>query len=410
MHRVGQKAAYVTGKRRALRLASAIGALAAVSGLAAAPQAAQARDLKNFVTDLFGAQGVALNDPGEGVEPVNINNATVQSFGSFNSSISSSLGAASLSSAVSGSLFDITQGMPVESTESLGPLVGERAETLGKGHFNFGISYSHTSFTRLNNAPLNSLNATLAPSNCGAIPVGSLGCDDEILLNIDIKLERDVTTLTGAYGVTPNWDVGLLVPIVHVKATASASATLNDLGGDGDTFVQTGTTHATSTSGGEANGVGDIIVRSKYNLIRDPGSLVDLAVYNEIKAPTGDQNNLLGTGNTDALGEIVVSKQIGAVAPHLNLGYQVAMGQGTDRSNFRYVAGADARVSSSVTVGADIVGQASDVGLHTVDLAVGAKWNFWNRAILTGGLLVPINSAEGLRPDYSYSLRLEMGF
>ena len=409
MNRFDREATFTAGWKHALRLASALAALTCISALIA-PQTAQARALKNFVTDLFGGQGVNLNDPGEGVEVVNINNATIQSFGSFNNSISGNLGASSLSSAVSGSLFDITQGMPVESTESLGPLVGERAETLGKGHFNFGVSFSHTTFERLNNAPLNALSATLAPTNCGGIPVGSLGCDDEILLNINIKLERDVTILSGAYGITPNWDVGLLVPIVHVKATAAATATLNDLGADGDTFVQTGTTHASSNSGGDATGVGDIILRSKYNLVRDTGNFADFAIYNEVKAPTGDQNNLLGSGNTDALAEMVVSKQIGAVAPHLNLGYQFAMGKGTDRSNLRYIVGADARVSNSVTLGADVVGQRNDVGLNLVDLAIGAKWNVWDRAILSGGILVPMNGSEGLRPDYSYSLRLEVGF
>jgi len=394
-----------------MRMTTAVvAAFAGVVVTVTTPHAAAAKELKNFVTDLFGGRGIQLNDPGEGTEQVNFNNSTIQSFGSFNSSISGSLGASSLSSAVSGSLFDITQGMPVESTESLGPLVGERAETLGQGHFNFGISYSHTTFKRLNNAPLTSLNATLAPTNCGNIPLGQLGCDDEVLINIDVKLERDVTTLAAAYGVTRNWDVGVLVPIVHIRATASANATLNDLGADGDTFTQTGTTHISSSSGGDATGIGDVIFRTKYNLVRDPGDFADLALYSEVKAPSGDQNSLLGSGNTDALGEVVVSKQLGAVAPHLNLGYQYAMGKGSDRSNLRYVVGADERVTNSVTIGADIVGQYNDVGLNLVDAAFGVKWNVFGRALLTAGILAPINGSEGLRPDFSYTLRFEMGF
>jgi hypothetical protein len=377
----------------------------------ATPHGAEAMELKNFVTDLFGGQGIQINDIGEGTEQVNFNNSTIQSFGNFNSGIAGSLGASSLSSAVSGSLFDITQGMPVESTESLGPLVGERAETLGQGHFNFGISYSHTTFKRLNNASLGSLTAALAPTNCGTTPIGSLGCDDEVLINIAVKLERDVTTLAAAYGITRNWDVGVLVPIVHIRATASANATLNDLANDGDTFTQTGTRFITSpNTGGDATGIGDVIFRTKYNLVRDPGDFADLALYSEVKAPTGDQNNLLGSGNTDALGEIVVSKQLGAVAPHLNVGYQYAMGKGSDRSNLRYVVGADERVTNSVTIGADIVGQYNDVGLNLVDATFGIKWNVFGRALLTAGILAPINGSEGLRPDFSYTLRFEMGF
>lgn len=387
---------------------TAVAAFAGVVATIAAPNAAEARQLKNFVTDLFGGQGIQLNDPGQPVEQVNFNNATLQSFGNFSSNISGNLGASSLSSAVSGSLFDITQGMPVESTESLGPLVGERAETLGQRHFNFGISYSHTTFKRLNNAPLSNLTASLVPTTCGTNT--NEGCDDHVLINIDVKLERDVTTLAAAYGITRDWDVGVLVPIVHIRATASANATLDDLQADGDTFVQTGTTQISSSSGGDATGLGDVIFRTKYNLVRDPGDFADLALYSEVKAPTGDQNNLLGSGNTDALGEIVVSKQLGAVAPHLNLGYQVAMGKGSDRSNLRYVVGADERVTNSVTIGADIVGQYNDVGLNLVDATFGVKWNVFGRALLTAGILAPINGSEGLRPDFSYTLRFEMGF
>lgn len=378
------------------------------AALVVLPEPAHAKKLKNFVTDLFGGQGIQINDPGEGIETANIGQASIGSLGSINSSISNNLGASSLSSSVAGSLFDITQGMPVESNESLGPLVGERAETLGQGHFNFGVSFSHTTYTRINNAPLNALTATLTPQNCSPVP--SVNCDDVINLNLNVKLERDVTTLTGAYGITPKWDIGIVVPVIHVKATASANASLVDLNADGDSFVQTGSDVAHSKSGGEATGIGDVIVRSKYNLIRGPANFADLAFYGEVKAPTGDQNNLLGTGNTDVLAEIVASKQIGAVAPHFNLGYQVALGTGSDRSNLRYVVGADARISDSVTLGADIVGQRSDVGVHLVDVAIGAKWNIFDRSVVSAGLLVPLNGSVGLRPDYSWSLRWEMGF
>jgi len=71
-----------------------------------APSDASARALKNFVTDLFGGQGILINDPFEGVEQANLNAATLQNFGTINSSIGTSLGAGALSSAVSGSVFD----------------------------------------------------------------------------------------------------------------------------------------------------------------------------------------------------------------------------------------------------------------------------------------------------------------
>jgi hypothetical protein len=197
--------------------------------------------------------------------------------------------------------------------------------------------------------------------------------------------------------------------VVHVVAKANATATLSDNGHDGDTFPD-GTLINHSSSGGDATGIGDMILRSKYNIIQNPESLVDLAIYNELKLPTGDVGNLLGTGNTDALAEIVVSKQIGRVAPHLNVGYQFAMGHGTDRSNFRYVVGADASVGQDVTLGLDVLGRQDDVGLNIVDIAIGGKWNVFDKNLITAEFVFPINSNVGLRPDYAWAVRWSLAF
>ena len=91
-----------TARRRGhviCRSAAAAGVILA-STIVVPAQSARAKELKNFVTDLFGRQGLQLNDPAEGIENVNISQATVSSFGALNGSISTSLGPSSLSSAV----------------------------------------------------------------------------------------------------------------------------------------------------------------------------------------------------------------------------------------------------------------------------------------------------------------------
>src|SRR5262249_19685083 len=128
----------------------------------------------------------------------------------------------------------------------------------------------------------------------------------------------------------------------------------------------------------------------------------------QLRVPTGDEDNLLGSGSTDVSGMLVLSKQLGAVAPHLNLGYEVASG-GFDRSNFRYAAGADFRVVSHVTLAADVFGRVT-AGADQHDFAIGAKWNVFDRGIITGNFIVPINRDEGLRPDYIWSVGAEIDF
>jgi hypothetical protein len=380
---------------------------AALAGTVMQPQPAHAGKLNTFVTDLFGGQGITIVDPGEGLEVLSINGASLQAFGSINSNIESNLSGSALSSAVTSSLFDITQGMPVTTTESLGPLVGERAETLGQGRFDLGVSFSHVEFTRLNNASINNLTATAQPAGC---TVGvTLGCDDLVNVNLNLKIERSTLAFLGAYGITPKWDVGIIVPIVHMVAKASATATLKDLGLDGDTFPGGGLVQH-SFSGGDATGIGDVILRSKYNFLRDMPSLPDFAAYGEVKVPTGSVGDLIGSGNTDVLAAVVLSKQLGSIAPHLNLGYQVALGHGTDRSNLRYVVGVDARVSDSVTLGADVVGRRDDAALNLTDLVIGGKWNVFDKHIVSAYFLVPINRSQGLRPDYAWTVRWDLAF
>jgi hypothetical protein len=379
-------------------------AIAALSITVSVPvHSAEARALKNFVTDLFGGQGITITDPGEGAEVLSIGSASIQTFGTVGSSVTQNLSGGSLSSAVAATRFDITQGLPITSTESLGPIIGERAETLGKGRYDFGVDFSRVVFTRLNNASLDNLTAIATPADCGA-----LTCDDEVNINMKLHIEREVANITAAYGITSQWDVGIILPIVRVVATANATALLTDNGHDGDTFPN-GSLTQQSSSGGTATGIGDVVLRSKYNFLRNASFLPDMAAYGELQLPTGDQNNLLGTGNTELLGELVVSKQLGAIAPHLNIGYQMVAGKGNDIGNMRYSVGADATVASNVTLGADIVGRRNDTGLNTVDFAIGGKWAVFPNSIVSAAFLVPINRGQGLRPDYAWTLRWEIG-
>src|SRR4051812_13721044 len=65
-----------------LRAVALLGVGASVAMLAGAvqPRVAEARQLRNFVTDLFGGQGISFSDPGEGVETIALNQAALTAF------------------------------------------------------------------------------------------------------------------------------------------------------------------------------------------------------------------------------------------------------------------------------------------------------------------------------------------
>ena len=163
---------------------------------------------------------------------------------------------------------------------------------------------------------------------------------------IDLSIKEDVWALFGTYGITRNWDVGIVVPIIHIDFRAVGDATIirnspvstlvHNFGPDSSPSHVSG--------GGEETGVGDILVRTKYNFLRNQGAWPDLAVLGQAKLPSGDPDNLLGTGHTNFLGMLVASKTYGFLTPHVNAGYELTTGPRED-DNLRYIVGFDARVT-----------------------------------------------------------------
>jgi hypothetical protein len=75
---------------------------------------------------------------------------------------------------------------------------------------------------------------------------------------------------------------------------------------------------------GHANGLGDIVVRTKYHLLRAAGGGLAAAV--DLRLPTGDKNELLGTGGVQSKFLLVASSERGRFGQHVNMGYTAAGG------------------------------------------------------------------------------------
>jgi hypothetical protein len=168
-----------------------------------------------------------------------------------------------------------------------------------------------------------------------------------------------------------------------------------------------------STGGGDETGIGDIILRTKYNLLRDRPGLPDLAIVGDIKLPTGDEDELLGTGDTNLRALLVVSRTFGLLTPHVNFGYEWTTG-GSEQNNVRYVAGLDARVLPSLTLAADVLGRwepsGDGIGDSIVDLGLGARWNIFRTFLLNAGVQLPLNRNKGLRANVIWTVGVENTF
>jgi len=247
----------------------------------------------------------------------------------FNQAIVSQLSGYPLGSSSGGFSysFDASLGTYTRSTTSFGPSFAERAVTLGRRRWNVGANYQHASFYSFEGQSLDngSIKFYLTHADC---------CNQAFFEGdvIQTALSMDLTTDTfvtfANYGITTRLDVGVAVPIQRVELNANVNATILRLATGSNaatsqihTFPGGGST-ALFSDGGTASGIGDVVIRSKYHFFRMNGG--GLAAALDLRTPTGDVDNLLGTGATTAKVLLIGSGTGGAFAPHFNLGYTFA--------------------------------------------------------------------------------------
>jgi len=236
-------------KNGRIRAWSLVATAVLFGALLSIPSGAEADDLKNFVTDLYGGDGITLvTDPRGAPGGLNTGfvNSSLQGLDGLNSQLLSTLSLFSLSSAPPGFTFDFELGVPIQEAGSLGPLIAERAETIGKKRLSVAFSYSRVEFKRLDGDKLNDLTIFLPsddiipPGGDGQIgpdppcdPSDPLACTSpsavelgQVRVDLDIEMKQEIFAFFAKYGVLDNWDVEVVVPIVHTRVRADAKATI----------------------------------------------------------------------------------------------------------------------------------------------------------------------------------------
>ena len=396
-----------------------------VCGTAAALGAsagARAGDLKNIISDLYGGDGITLAPPMMGFSHApHFTASSLMRLDELNTALASGVGFFSFNSPVTGFTFDVETGDPMRISGSLGPLLGERATTLGKNKLDLGFTYTHIDYRRLEGTRLNDLNLTFVHDDVNGDGIlGPLGDPmfefelDVINADVDVTLKQDIYAIFANYGLTSNWDVGIIVPIVHTEARATAVATIIDNSPlfDIHSFDPT-VDPPISRTGGTQTGIGDVVLRTKYNFLLDDDVWPDMAVGGQVIFPTGDEDNLLGTGETFLKAVLITSKSFDWFTPHANFAFEIAP-DNSELNNLRYVAGFEAAVVPSLTAAVDVLGRwepsGDGVGDNLVDLALGARWNFTGNSVLIGNILLPLNRDEGLRADVIWTIGIEHTF
>lgn len=243
--------------------------------------------------------------------------------------------------------FNPTTGVAVRSSESFGPAFAERPLTSGRGKFNFGITYLHRRYDRLEGKKLSRGEVKLGE------PFFFSDSDDVVDVvqsSYTATINSDTTTLFATYGVTDRLDLAVAIPFQRVDVDASITTSL---------LKFTNITPATISGSDSASGIGDIAIRAKYNLLNRPAAAVAAGI--DWRVPTGDDNKLLGTGNTRLKLYGAAASKMARIFPHANFGYTFRSepedAQFFFGSEIGYTAGAEVVLTPRLTFVGDVIGR-----------------------------------------------------
>jgi hypothetical protein len=425
----------------------------AIAFLAAGAGSAQAQEKLAFmIPTLFGPNGLTVDSeahlPTGETHSAHFNSSFQANFSPFNTALGQRLASVPLPAPASGFTFtfDPTLGVFNRSTRSFGPLVADRAETIGKNRASIGVAYQRFSFDSLDGIDLGHISTVFTHDN----PAAGTGRDDVITTDNAIAAEISQFTTYVSLGLSDWLDVSVALPLVSADLAVTSRATIRRIGTVNPAihffFEHEGTfgDHQTFQKSGHANGIGDVALRLKAAAVRRPGLGISFGL--EGRLPTGDEENFLGAGAFAARPFMVISAPHGAVSPHLNVAYQwngksvlggnVLTGEKGDLPDEAgFAAGADFAVSKKVTLAFDVVGRriidGEQVAAETFHALDGhsqfpsvrfnkSSYNVFDGAVGLkanpgGGLLLDLNvlfklNDEGLRDRVTPLVGLEYSF
>jgi hypothetical protein len=347
-------------------------ALALIVAAFAGNAGAQTINLRDLLTD-FLRQGITLAPPPAGFSHsahfIGADSPQFQALGQFNTDLAAQLSSFPLASSAGGFTykFDPALGILTRTTDSFGPIYAERADTIGSGKFNVGLNYNHSSFTQVDNLPLrdgalalvfqhidvNGDNEHFEPFYEG----------DVITAQLFLKIQTDITAFSLSYGLSDRVDVGVAIPVVKVDIEARSDAVVQRIATGNTPFVNlhqfvNGTAQESFSQSGSASGLGDIVLRGKFQAVR--GGSGGLAFAVDVRVPTGEERDLLGTGATQVKGMVIGSLRLGTLSPHLNAGYTWSdkpRGGGTIPDEIDATAGFDLALHPRLTFAVDVLGR-----------------------------------------------------
>jgi hypothetical protein len=309
--------------------------------------------------------------------------------------------------------FNPAVGTVERASDSFGPFFTERSLTIGSGQVSLGGQVQLARYTQLDAYDLRDGSFVITANR---FRDESRPFDVEALT---LELDSATVTLFGNVGVLDRLDLGVAIPLIWISLEGSRVNQYR-----GATFLQ-------ARAVADARGFGDVALRGKVNLLGERGS--GLAVIEEVRLPTGREEDLLGSGEMSFRTLVIGSAEPpGRIAVHGNFGFTL----GGLFSETSYRGAVTLSALPQLTVIGEILGRRiADVGslaeeqaphpsiagvvttrlvttgesVNTATFVAGMKWNVTDTWLLHFNVSMPLTQ-RGLRSDIVTLVGLDYSF
>jgi hypothetical protein len=325
--------------------------------------------------------------------------------------------------------FDPASGAFVRDTEILGQLLLERARPIGRGRWNFNLSYQHVRFDTIDGKDLDDLHDTSPPIR----EPGSGGRALYTVPRVRLDLETNQVINNVTYGLSDDIELNLTIPLIASRLAFNAL-----LQQESGSLARP----QRAVEGGSHFGVGDIFLRGKYRFLS--GAWGDVATGLILRAPAGSQDDFQGTGDWEVSPALYASTRqipIGwkfRLQGYVNAAVDVNLSDAAD-SQARWGLGLDLAIADRVTLGVAFLGREAfqryaapgtfdfvrggpghasvkplfglDVGRPSYyDFAVGGRVSLWRDSLFAfGNVIIPLND-DGFRSNVIPLVGFEYAF
>jgi hypothetical protein len=307
---------------------------------------------------------------------------------------------------------DPTLGTVIRASDSFGPLFTERSLLAGRGRASFGMSFSSVTYDNVDGRNLR--DGTLV-STASVFHGETTPFDIE---TVTLKFRTDTVTLNGTVGITDELEVSAGIPFIRLNLEGERIDNYR-----GQQLIQARGSASTA-------GLGDIVVRARYNVYRSGAS--GMALGAEVRLPTGNEEDLLGTGSTSFTPRFIGSYEQDRVGVHGEIGYTL---RGVSEA-LTYAGAVTAVAAPRLTLVGELLGRRLNAvgrlvettlphprltGVDTVRLTSsdetadrlllvgGFKWNIASTWLLTANVLRPLTDV-GLNASWVPSVTFDYWF